>query len=383
MSTVNLLFAGDFCPNGRYERLVLEGGDSLFGDARGLIESADLAFVNLECPLTASARAIKKIGPSLKADPGCARALARFTVVGLANNHVMDYGDEGLRDTIDACAASAIPVVGAGMSASEAERPFLTETKGVKVAIIAVAEHQFNRGAAEGGGVGLMDAVENYRQIDRARAEADLVIVTFHGGNEQFAFPRPGLRKLCQYFIDIGADAVIGHHPHVPGAYEYYQGKPIVYSLGNFLFDSPSDTDGWRSGYLAQLSFDVTSHAFRGMELFPYEQSIQTAGVKLLSGGERQDALRHLESLRATLGNPEAYMAEWNRWLTGQTDSYLLIQYSAYLFRGLGFLARHTPLLSLLVGNTLLNKLNMVRCPSHHEILVAALENKVSLIENR
>jgi poly-gamma-glutamate synthesis protein (capsule biosynthesis protein) len=381
MNTVNVLFAGDFCPNRRYEPLILEQGECLLRDALGLIESSDIAFVNLECPLTRDGRPIQKIGPTMKAAPDCAGALTPFTLVGLANNHILDFGKAGLRDTIEACTARGIGVVGAGLSGRDAQRPFITQTKGVKVAIIAIAELQFNRGDSDGCGVALIDPIDNYRHISRVRQEADIVIVTFHGGNEHFEFPRPGLRKLCQYFIDIGADAVIGHHPHVPGAYEYYQGKPIVYSLGNLIFDREPCIKGWNSGYLTRLSFDVASKGFRGLELFPYEQSIASKGLRLLGGREREQALSHLEGLREKLCRHEAYTAEWNRWLSEHGDSYLLVQYSAYLFRGLGFLARHTPLLKLLVGNSVLNKLNMVRCPSHHEMLVAALEQKVASME--
>src|SRR5262249_48792320 len=220
----------------------------------------------------------------------------------------------------------------------------------------------FNRGASDGCGVALIDPIENYHQISRARREADIVIVTFHGGNEYLEFPRPGLRKICRYFIDVGADAVIGHHPHVPGAYEYHRGKPIVYSLGNFVFDAESHTEGWSSGYLTRLSFDVASKRFRGLELFPYEQSVEKKGLRLLDGGEKERALSHLEDLRKRLGSDESYAAEWDRWLGEKGESYLLIQYSAYRFRGIGLIARHFPLVRLLVGNTLLHKLNMVRC---------------------
>lgn len=113
-----------------------------------------------------------------------------------------------------------------------------------------------------GPGSAPIDLVDNYQQITAAKKLADVVIVTIHGGNEYFPYPRPGLRKMCRHFIDLGVDAVICHHPHVPGAYEVYEGKPIYYSIGNLVFDQNLPKPGWEEGYFVELKFDVLNGSF-------------------------------------------------------------------------------------------------------------------------
>src|SRR5690606_40097485 len=117
---------------------------------------------------------------------------------------------------------------------AKAQQPFIQDVKGVKIAIIALAEHEFNQSEDGGAGSAPIDPIENYQQIIQAKAQADVVIVTLHGGNEYFPYTRPGLRKICKHYIDLGADAVICHHLLVPGAYEYYEGNHLVSYSCNF-----------------------------------------------------------------------------------------------------------------------------------------------------
>ncbi|MGB2136340.1 MAG: CapA family protein, partial [Flavobacteriaceae bacterium] len=137
--------------------------------------------------------------------------------------------------------------------------------------------------------------IDNYQQIKQAKEQADIVIVTLHGGNEYFPYPRPGMRKLCHHFVDLGVEAVICHHPHVPGAYEYYQGKPIVYSLGNFVFDAAKPPQSWELGYMVDLNFSSESKQFESLELVPYKQSVELGGVQLLKGEDKRLFLKKIK----------------------------------------------------------------------------------------
>src|SRR5690606_6997335 len=119
------------------------------------------------------------------------------------------------------------------------------EAKGVKVAIIALAAYEFNQSEGNSAGSAPIDLIDNHKQIAQAKAKADIVIVTIHGGNEYFPYPRPKLRKMCRHFIELGADAIICHHPHTAGAYETHNGKPIFYSIGNLIFDDANPRPGW------------------------------------------------------------------------------------------------------------------------------------------
>ncbi len=380
MNSLNLIFCGDLAPTRRFESLLLSG-TPVFANINDDIKSADFSFVNLECPLTTYDKPIKKNGPALKASPECAKYISQagFQVVGLANNHIMDYGNQGLIDTIKACRDHSIDTVGAGVNLEQAQNVYFAERKGVKIALIAIAEHEFNLSENGSAGAGPINVIDNYHQIQIAKDNADIVIVTFHGGNEYFSYPRPGLRKICKHYINLGVDAMICHHPHVPGAYEYYKDKPIVYSLGNFLFDAENPPNGWNEGYMAKLEFDIKTKSFRQMQLIPYIQNFNNLGITKLMSPEKELFLCRIESLRSTLENDNAWLSEWQKFCEKRINTYIANQYFPFNFIGLGFLMRNTPLVSLFLRPKMaLKKLNLIRCESHHELLVAALERTIS-----
>lgn len=382
MEPLKVLFAGDFAPCRDFENVVLENKDAVFKDALTLIKDADISFVNLECPLTISQTAIHKIGPALKAHPKTVEAIKYFSVAGLANNHIFDYGEEGLKDTLKACRSVGVATVGAGMNLDEAQQVFILEAKGVKLAIIAIAEHEFNQSEAGGAGSAPIDLIDNYKQIQNAKELSDIVIVTIHGGNEYFPYPRPKLRKLCKHFVDLGVDAVICHHPHVPGAYETYKGKPIYYSIGNFIFDSSAPKPGWEEGYLVELSFDLNTKKLLATDIHPYKQSVGQGGLKLLCAKDKSDFILRIEAYKQLLENDAEYKKIWDRFVEINTNNYIFRVYSPLKFRGVGFLIRKFPVLIGMLygkGKADLDRLNLIRCQSHLELLSESLKKRLGV----
>ena len=266
-------------------------------------------------------------------------------------------------------------MVGAGADLASAQRPVIQEIRGVKVAIIAIAEPEFSEAGPGCSGAAPLDPIENHRQITQARALADVVIVTLHGGNEYFPFPRPGLRKLCQFFIDLGVNAVVCHHPHVPGAYEWYKGKPIFYCLGNCVFDAPGKPRDWYFGYMVEFSFDPESKALVGVELIPYEQSVALGGVRLLEGAEKARFLENIEKMRETLEDELKWQREWKNFVRARADQYLKHQYAPRYFKGLGLLWRNMFFRELFFhSSNNLSKFNIIRCESHRELLQESMQ---------
>ena len=195
-------------------------------------------------------------------------------MVGLANNHILDFGEQGLKETLQVFKQAGILTCGAGSKLFEAQKPILIEKQGIKVAYIAIAEKEFSIARFDRAGAAPLETMDNTVQIENASSIADLVFVTVHGGNEYYSFPRLGLRKICRYFIDRGADGVICHHPHVPGAYEFYQGKPIVYNLGNLIFDHTKSPPCWNEGYALRVDYDIEKMHLMSYENIPYTQSV-------------------------------------------------------------------------------------------------------------
>lgn len=376
MSDIKILFAGDFTPCRGYENLILNKGSKVFRAALPFILDSDISFVNLESPLTKRTRQISKSGPALKASSECAAALSCFSVAGLANNHCLDYGILGLKDTLDACEKNGVDTIGAGLNFNDANQVYTRKIQETRISILAFAEREFNKDK-NGGGAAVIDPIKNYYEIIKARSKSDITIVTLHAGNEYFPYPRPGLRELCHFYVSLGADAVICHHPHVPGAYEYYQGRPIIYSLGNFIFDGGKTIPDWDLGYMAQLLIDVKEKKIKSLCLVPYRQSIKLGGLSLLTGEEKEVFLEKIEKYRKNLENEEAWMKEWQAFVARNSDRYILRNYLPFNFRGLGFLGRHTPLSKLLLNRKNSNsKLNMIRCDSHLELLQSSLVHK-------
>ena len=163
--------------------------------------------------------------------------------VSLANNHVLDFGPEALLDTIALLDNNGIAHAGAGADEEQARQGALLSVNGLKVALLAYTRPapdweypQWAAGPGKPGTVFYRDREKMLADVAGARFAADIVIVSMHWGNEYTYQVSAEQKELGRLLIDAGADLVLGHHPHAPQGIELYRGKPIVYSLGNFLF---------------------------------------------------------------------------------------------------------------------------------------------------
>ncbi len=229
---------------------------NLLAEIESILSDSDLVITNLECPLTTATGRIKKSGPYLKANTGSGKLLQAIKVnlVSLANNHLMDFGREGFNDTIDALRALGIPYTGAGRNLAEASQPYVREIRGTRIAVINVTQNEFSIAREDAPGANPIDPINNFYQIERAKAESDHQIVIVHAGIEGYPYPTPGLQKLYRFYASLGVDAVIGHHSHCIGGYEVFNNVPIFYSLGNFMFNEPGNPPSWYEGLLLDLA---------------------------------------------------------------------------------------------------------------------------------
>jgi gamma-polyglutamate biosynthesis protein CapA len=224
--------------------LVNFGYDYPFVYVGDLLRAADVTFGNLEGPLTRRGSAQSKQYVFRSPPELVAPALARagFDVVSLANNHTLDYGVEGLHDTIQGLERAGIRYAGAGDNLAAARKPAMLNANGTRVALLAYSltfpEEFWAAANRPGTAFGHEDQVR--ADVATARGQADVVLVSFHWGQEGSVELRPYQRKLGHAAIDAGAAAVFGHHPHVLQGIEQYRGGVILYSLGNFVFGSYS-----------------------------------------------------------------------------------------------------------------------------------------------
>ncbi|MCA1685567.1 MAG: CapA family protein, partial [Planctomycetia bacterium] len=181
---------------------------------------------------------------TFRAHPRVMDGLRHFDAVSLANNHTGDFGHAALIETLYRLNRAGIPAFGAGLDRNEAHAPLIIETNGVKVALLGYNEFRpyfFEAGPTTPGCAWSLDEPQVVADIKAARPKADVVITFMHWGEEYILHPNDRQKAMARTMIDAGADVVIGNHPHVVQGAEYYKGKLIVYSLGNFVFDEYID----------------------------------------------------------------------------------------------------------------------------------------------
>jgi poly-gamma-glutamate synthesis protein (capsule biosynthesis protein) len=305
------LIAGDLCVPA-HETSISPDQPVPWEQLAGELRAHDLAFVNLECPLTTDPRAIGKSGPALHGDPALATLVAAggFDGVTLANNHTLDSGDDGLRNTLEACGAAGLLTVGAGMNRSAAEQPLAVERGGLRIALLACCEREFSVAGPDSPGAAALDPWRTPQAVREVASQADVVIVVLHAGNEHVETPRPGLVAACRALASSGARAVVCHHAHAPGPVEVFHGVPIFYGLGNFLFPGyPEAGEAWYRGYA--VSLDVQADAVASFRLLPYEQCRTGLEVRPLDAVEEKEFAARLQYGASMVADAQLLEAAW------------------------------------------------------------------------
>lgn len=252
--TVKLNFGGDIIFSGRAgELLDKKGYDYSYAALDGLFKKDDLTVVNLETPVTTGGVGAADKQFVFKGPPKALDALKKAGVdaVNLANNHTLDQGEDGLRDTLSHLTQRGIPYVGAGLNSKEAYSAQYFERKGIKIALLGftrvIPKSDWMAGKNKPGLASVYDSAEGLKAIAQAKKQADLVVVVVHWGKERIEQYDSKQQSLGHSFIDAGADLVIGGHPHVLQGVEPYKGKWIVYSTGNFIFTRSTVPATWET----------------------------------------------------------------------------------------------------------------------------------------
>ena len=372
---VNIFITGDFAPRMRVNE-VLKNGDYqlLFNDTLPLIKDADIAITNLESPLLENGMPRAKTGPNLKAPIKSIEALkyAGFDMVTLANNHMMDYGQEGLFSTIKACEDNQIKHIGAGANLKEAKRIQYCELKCLRIAFINCCENEWSTTQGKEPGCNPLNEVGIYYQIIEAKKNATFIILIIHGGHETYEYPSPRMKKLYRGFVDLGVDAVIGHHTHCFSGYELYKRKPIVYSLGNFVFDSDKRKSSWNIGAAAMLSIQESKME---LALYPFAQCDDEVGVRLFGAREKEDWLKKELEKTKIIQDDMLLEAKFEEFVLKQEKMYRgFLEQSAFSWV---LAAKNRRLLpSGIKGTKRLLYQNIIRTEAHRDVLLKILSQE-------
>ncbi|MCE5300906.1 MAG: CapA family protein [Spirochaetia bacterium] len=318
--TVSFCAAGDvMLDRGVEKRISEKGKEFIFENTSGFIKSRSLAFCNLECPVSKRGER-KEGGFAFRADPANLDIIINggFDVVSLANNHLHDYGEDALGDTLQYLEEKKLAWAGAGKNREEARACRIIEVNGIKVAFLAelhtpfiVTEVPSDPELPQVSQARGMEAMA--QAITTAAGSADVVIVSFHWGHEYTNTPLKFQRRYARACIDAGADLVIGHHPHVMQPVEIYNGKPILYSLGNLVFDQFGDMtsktfifaceflkDGTvKNGFLTPVKIRKNRPEFaRGKEAAGIRDTMMSISKKFGTKFAEKDGRLYLEGLR-------------------------------------------------------------------------------------
>lgn len=373
---MKVIIAGDFAPRARLAKQIEEKRFSeVFPEnLREVVQSADFSFVNFESPVVEkNFKSISKCGPSLHCTMEAAEAVkyAGFTGVTMANNHILDFGAEGLHKSVECCKDQGLDVVGVGKNLKNAEEILYKEKNGKKLAIINCCEHEFSIATESEAGANPLNPVHQFYAIQEAKQKTDYVLIIVHGGHEHYQLPSPRMQETYRFFVDAGADAVVNHHQHCYSGYEIYNEKPIFYGLGNFGFDiAPiQDETPWNYGYMLQLEFGEKIE----YDIYPYKQYGKEGTILLLSKTEFDATLRVLNAIIADSCLLKKKTEEYYQ-KSVEFENYIMEPYSGRVVSKLFDMGL---LPSLISDEKRASIFNHVVCESHRDKLIFALKERI------
>jgi poly-gamma-glutamate capsule biosynthesis protein CapA/YwtB (metallophosphatase superfamily) len=301
-SALHLMFGGDVSLDESYSAAVGNNYQWPFGS---LEEGrwADISMVNLNAPLTQALQAQPGKQKIAKGNPTNVEALKNggIDLVNLANNHTMDYQSAGLDETLKTLEKAGIAAIGAGRNQQEARRPVVMELKGQRIAYLGYYDSDFNAAGDNAAGINPRRNDRIAADIKALRSQVDWIVVNYHWGEELAKYPGDWQIDLARFTVDQGADLVVGHHAKTLQGAEVYKGRPIVYSLGNFIFGGQS-TDKTASDYdTAVLKVGLKDKQMK-VEFQPVE--VRNFQAKAVKGDRAQQILNSITNVSDIFQEP-------------------------------------------------------------------------------
>ncbi len=373
---MNILIGADLVPTKSNTDMFVAGDVvSLVGtDLYQLMHNADYRIFNLEVPLTDREQPISKCGPNLIAPTKCIVGYKAMQVdlLTLANNHILDQDQRGLKSTLKTLEQAGISYTGVGDIPEEAAKPYVFECDGKKIGVYACVEHEFSIVTEHFSGANPIDLLESPDHVTALKAQCDYVIVLYHGGKEHYRYPSPNLQKVCRKLVEKGADLVLCQHSHCIGCEEKYRNGTIVYGQGNFLFDA-SESEFWQTSLLVQIgnNFEI--------KYIPLQKDGNR--VRLADKQEAEEILYAFCQRSLEIQIPGVVYKKYKQFADSYQDMYRLALSgfgSKFLFRIINKLSGYrfaAHFLDYWYGrkNSLVNQ-NYIECEAHRELFLAGMK---------
>ena len=321
MNNLKLLALGDIF-------LKTKDDSDPFYNIKDVFQNYDILFGNLETVLSNRGVQVPKRVP-LQTNPDKIVYLKNtgFDIINLATNHIMDYGETGLLDTMSILKRNDIKFIGAGANIKDALKPVIFERNELKIGFLGFTSVG-NIAKEESSGCAPLNKELIIKCISELRKKVDILVVSLHWGIEYVFYPSPEQQKLARTLIDNGADLIIGHHPHVIQGIEKYNDKLIIYSLGNCNFGVEQDKkyEGADIGIVVSVEFPkdgIMSYELIPIKINPNYQPI------LLKGSEKSKVLDFVNEISIPLQYSNIKSTFWCEeaseiYLTSQIESYFI-----------------------------------------------------------
>ena len=369
---MKVLIGADVVPTESNFDLFSEGNRSkLLGEELDKIwSSADIRIFNLEVPIYDKLNPIFKCGSNLIAPTSTINGIKALnpTLVTLANNHILDHGEDGLKSTQDILNYNEIPFTGVGDDIYQARKPHIIEYNGVSLGIYACAENEFTIATEKSMGANPFDPLESLDDIYELSNKCDYTIVLYHGGKEYYRYPSPYLQKVCRKIVEKGADLVICQHSHCVGTLEKYMESTIVYGQGNLIFDG-DDNEFWNTSVIVKIELNENIV----VDFIPICKDGNR--IRLANDNEKKIIIDGLNKRSEDIMKSEFINNEYKKLAQNYYSNYLTT------FAGWGKLMK---IINHKIGNKLIYSkynqkkllpiINYIECEAHRELILKALE---------
>lgn len=375
MEVLKLIIGGDFVPTKLNEDIMenenfIQKLDERF---REIWLKADFRIFNLECALCKEKKTmIKKNGPHVIGKEETIRGIKSLnpSIICLANNHILDGGIEGLKNTMNLLNRYDIQHTGIVQNERDRLRDCVIERNNVKIGVYNVCENEFSTATDIEMGTNGLDEVKNCKEIMELKRKVDYLLVIFHGGKEHYRYVSPNCQRICRNFVDFGADIVITQHTHCIGCKEEYNNATIIYGQGDFLFNS-SNKESRRTGLLIEIDFNEKSYT---INYIPIERK-----ENLFKISENSKILRDFFLRSEEIKNKEVLLKKYNEFSNDKINSYLkAISGNKLIYKIIDKLCKNEYFLNYYYNEKcLLQLLNYIECEAHRELLKQGLVNKL------
>lgn len=373
---MQLLIAGDLVPTKSNLELFQNANTSeLLGKELSMLwNSAEIKVFNLEVPLSDNKAPIKKCGPNLISPISAIKGIKALnpTLITLANNHILDHGENGLSSTINTLDLNEIPHVGAGKNLTQASKPYIINKDGIKIGVYSCSEHEFSIATEEKSGANPFNSSSSFNHVKCLNEKSDFVIVVYHGGKEHYSYPSPNLQEICRKFVENGANLVVCQHSHCIGCEEKYLDSTIVYGQGNFIFDG-SDNNFWKYSLIIQITFCQESPIINYLPIGKYNHV-----VRLLDRTKKDHILQEFRMRSEQIKDENFIHNEYNKFSNSMLSNYLITFIGDSIFvRLLCKIFGNKILKAIYTEKILLRIQNYIECEAHRELLINAIKTEI------